>query len=67
MELFEYWNKINPPTAELVAAYVGFKPERKPEGLTEIEERFMLELGPARPFDCLPIEVQQWVAGRKNR
>lgn len=22
---FEYWNEVNPPTSELLAAFVGFK------------------------------------------
>jgi hypothetical protein len=66
MALFEYWNQINPPAAELVAAYLGFKPERKSGDLTEVEEHFVMNLGPSRSFDCLPLEVQQWVRQRKK-
>lgn len=65
MILFEYWNRVNPPTTELLALYIGFKPSSKQEEMTAVEEQIVTGLGPVRPFDRLPAEVQQWVLESK--
>ncbi len=61
MFLFEYWNEVSPPTSELVAAYLGFERKKSTTGPSAIEEGILQNMGQARPFVCLPLEVQQWV------
>ena len=56
MELCSYWNKINPPTHELVAAYLGFGEQDSAPAPTP-EEAALLQR-PAREFSTLPKFIQ---------
>jgi hypothetical protein len=68
-ELFHYWEDF-PPTHELVAAYLGYKPRRrnKEAPLSETDYQFAQVLGKQRvkTFDQLPLPVQEWLSTAKK-
>ena len=64
MALFRYW-QAHPPVHVMVAAYLGVGAKDAAE-LTEIEEK-LAAAGEARPFDCLPVEIQAEILEARKR
>lgn len=62
--IFKYWQEF-PPEHFLLRGFTGYEPPDTDFTPSQDEELFVQSLGMAKPFDCLPPAIQQWLRSPK--